>query len=264
MSAAAGPRTIEVDLGPGVRGVFTTAHGGVSTSPWASLNLGAACGDDPSSVATNRAVLADAVGAPVAFATQVHGAHVIDVRGAAHLREVATEQARDGVPVSVGEADALVTQADDVALGVLVADCVPVLLADPAARVVATAHAGRRGVEQQVVLRALDSMVARGASAARVRAAVGPAICGRCYEVPQAMHDDVVAHVPAAASRTPTGTPALDLPAAVVAQLHDAGVVDVVVVPRCTAQDESLFSYRRAGAAGDARTGRQAGVVRLV
>ncbi|PFG35876.1 hypothetical protein ATL41_0576 [Flavimobilis soli] len=249
-----GPRTIELDLGPGVRAVFTTVHGGVSSPPWASLNLGMACGDDQGAVVENRRRVGAAVGAPVAFATQVHGADVVDVAGADAVREL---------PGTVGEADGLVTSATDVALGVLVADCVPVLLADPEARVVAVAHAGRRGVESEVVLRTLDAMVARGADPARVRAAVGPCACGDCYEVPEDMRADVAARVPATWSTTSWGTPALDLAAGVEQQLDRAGVASVTRVARCTIEDDDLFSYRRAGRTGDPTTGRFAGVVRI-
>jgi len=250
-----GPRMIEVDLGPGVRAVFTTVHGGVSAPPWASLNLGMACGDEPRAVVENRRRVAEMVGAPVAFSTQVHGADVAEVSGASTVHDL---------PGTVGEADGLVTRASDVALGVLVADCVPVLLADPRAGVVAVAHAGRRGLEAEVVLRTLDAMTARGADRAHVRAAVGPSACGACYEVPEVMRADVAARVPATWSSTTWGTPALDLAAGVEQQLADAGVGSVVRVARCTIEDEELFSYRRAGRAGDPTTGRFAGVVRRV
>ena len=249
-----GPRPIEVNLGPGVRAVFTTVHGGVSAPPWASLNLGTACGDASVAVAENRRRVGAAVGAPVAFATQVHGADVLEVSGADEL---------GGLSGTVGEADGRVTRATDIALGVLVADCVPVLLADPDAGVVAVAHAGRRGVEREVVLRVLDTMVARGADRARVRAAVGPCACGACYEVPEEMRAAVAARAPATWSTTSWGTPALDLAAGVEQQLRDAGVASVARADRCTIEDADLFSYRRAGRSGDPTTGRFAGVVRI-
>ena len=154
--------------------------------------------------------------------------------------------------------DALVTSTPGLALGVLVADCVPVLLADAAAGVVAAAHAGRRGVAASIVAAVTAHMRARGADPGRTTAWVGPAICGGCYEVPEAMQADVARVVPAAAAVTRAGRPALDLPAAVVDQLNAAGVLDVRRDGRCTAEDPDLFSYRR-----DGRTGRTAGVVLL-
>ena len=134
----------------------------------------------------------------------------------------------------------------------------PVLLADPTAGVVAAAHAGRRGVAASIVAAVTAQMQLRGACAETTTAWVGPAICGACYEVPAAMRADVARVVPAAAAQTGAGRPALDLPAAVVDQLRAAGVLDVRVDGRCTAEDPNLFSYRR-----DGRTGRMAGVVFL-
>ncbi|QIK83315.1 peptidoglycan editing factor PgeF [Sanguibacter sp. HDW7] len=257
--APRGPRFTELALGAGVRGVLTEAAGGVSPAPWAApdgpgLDLGLNAGDDADRVRANRALLAGALGAPVVYATQVHGAHVreVDDPAAATLD-------------SVGEADGLVTTVPGLALAVLVADCVPVVLADPRARVVGVAHAGRRGVELDVVGAVLDVMRSRGASPADVRAVVGPSACGRCYEVPDAMRDAVASLAPGAWSTTSWGTPALDLPAAVDARLRDLGVGHVVRDGRCTIEDASLFSHRRATAPGGAgTTGRLAGVVHLL
>ena len=251
-----------VDLGDGVHAFFTTAAGGVSPAPWATpagggLNLGLNVSDDPTRVAANRALVAERLGAPVAFAGQVHGDTVLEL-GAADLAPWSSSRP----PSTAGEGDALVTSARELALGVLVADCVPVLLADPSARVAGVVHAGRQGVLAGVVHRAMDTLVARGADPARVRAAVGPAVCGTCYEVPVAMRDEVAAAVPETFATTGAGTPGLDLPAGVVAQLAARGVA-ATLVDRCTLEDESLFSHRRATARGTT-TGRQAGVVALI
>ncbi|MBU2696592.1 peptidoglycan editing factor PgeF [Pimelobacter sp. 30-1] len=154
----------------------------------------------------------------------------------------------------VPEADAAVTTAPGVALVVRVADCVPVVLADAATGVLGVAHAGRRGVELDVVTRTVEQMRALGAT--DVRAWVGPHVCGRCYEVPAAMRDEVAAAVPATYAETRQGTPALDLGAGVAAQLAAAGV-PVTVVPGCTLEDERFHSYRRDGE----RSGRFAGLV---
>lgn len=252
-----GAGLLRVDLGAGVVAGFTTRHGGVSPAPWSALNLGGGVGDDPVRVRENRARVGEWLGAPVAFALQVHGDNV--------LRLGAPERAAwasPTPPLAAGEADALVTWADGLGLGVLVADCVPVLLADAVARVVAVVHAGREGVRRGVVHRAIEAMLAAGASTAGLRAAVGPAVCGDCYEVPAALRDDVAAVVPAAASLTRHGTPALDLPAAVLSQLTAAGITDPVRVDRCTFEDPDLYSHRRATGAGTT-TGRQAGVILL-
>lgn len=256
LPAQFGAGLLRVDLGPGVVAGFTTRHGGVSPAPWSSLDLGTSTGDDPARVRENRARVEQWVGAPVTFATQVHGDGVLGV-GPEELAAWSGEHP----PLTVGEADALVTETERLGLGVLVADCVPVLLADPVARVVAVAHAGRNGVAAGVVHRALDALVDRGASLADVRAAVGPSVCGRCYEVPEALREQVSAVVPETWATTDAGTPALDLPAGVLAQLASRGV-SAQHVDRCTLTDGDLFSHRRATASGTT-TGRQAGLVVL-
>jgi YfiH family protein len=240
------PPVVEVDLGAGVRAGFSTRGGGVSRPPYDALNLGYAVGDDPDAVDRNRARLARWAGAPVAYATQVHGAGVVVLSGPP---PAGTE--------SVGEADALVSVDPGVAVAVLVADCVPVLLADAAAGVVAAVHAGRRGLVAGVVQAAVDAMVAQGAEVGRIRAAVGPAIAGESYEVPAGLQDEVASVVPQTRATTAWGTPALDLPAGVVAVLAGAGVAHVVTHARDTWKDPALFSFRRSS-----RTGRFAGVVR--
>ena len=227
--------------------------GGVSTEPYAELNLAEHVADDRLRVTENRRRLASALGlAPgsVAFMTQVHGREVAVVDGPPSPRGIGLRP--------VPQADALVTCGHGVALAVLVADCVPVLLAgrSEAGPVLAAAHAGRRGVVLGVVAATVEAMAGLGARPGSMSAMVGPAVCAECYEVPAAMADEVAAAVPSARATSRTGTPALDLPAAVTTQLRDAGVADVVVDPTCTAEDRSLYSHRR-----DAVTGRFAGVV---
>ncbi len=255
------PELLEVDLGPGVRAGFTTRAGGVSAGEYASLNLSIAVGDDPASVRRNRLAVAGLLGAPLAVAEQVHGADVAVLEGP-------TGQDRHGAgshtpdPLAyVARADGLVTTGH-VTLTVLVADCVPVLLADPGARVVATAHAGRAGVVAGVVGQAVRAMTERGARPDRIRAALGPAICGRCYEVGEDLRAEVAAQVPVARAETSWGTPALDLPAAVRFQLGSIGVRVVETPSWCTLEDDRFFSHRGWGRTG-ARHGRQAGVVVL-
>lgn len=247
-----GVPVLEVDLGPGVRAGFTTRAGGVSAPPWDTLDLGLAVGDDPAHVRENRARVAAWAGAPVAWARQVHGSAV-------HVLGSAAEAGAD----AVADADALVTALPGTAVGVLVADCVPVLLADPVARVVGAAHAGRRGLVAGVLQAALGALVARGADPARVRAVVGPAISGLRYEVPEEMQREVAAILPATACTTDRGTPGLDLPAGAAAVLREAGVGDVRLTGWCTDTDARFYSHRRAQRAGEV-TGRSAGVVALL
>ena len=236
---------------PGLGAAFTTRAGGVSVGRYASLDLGTHVGDEPGAVTENRARLAAAVGLPaerMAYMNQVHGADVVEV--AAPL------------PSRSPQADALVTRERGLALVVLVADCVPVLLADPRAGVVAAVHAGRPGVVAGVVAAALAAMRDLGASPAAIQAWLGPAVGGCCYEVPAKLQDEVAAVVPAtvaAGGRTRWGTPSLDLRAGVRAVLEQAGVAQVRTVGGCTVDEaERSFSYRRDGV-----TGRQAGVVWL-
>jgi YfiH family protein len=234
-----------VALGDGVGAGFTGRTGGVSGPPYDSLNLGGAVGDDPAAVLDNRRRAAAALGADperIVFMRQVHGA------------EVAFADSTD-LP---GPVDAVVTTVPGLALAVLVADCAPVLVADAAAGIVGAAHSGRPGTAAGVVPALVKAMCERGADPARMAAAIGPAACGRCYEVPASMRDEVAATVPAAYATTSKGTPGLDIRAGVAEQLASAGVPRVTADARCTIEDPGLFSYRREG-----RTGRFAGFVWL-
>lgn len=190
-------------------------------------------------VAANRKRLAVELGLDerrVVWMEQVHGRTVTVVDGP--LDE----------PAEV--TDALVTAEPGLAVVALVADCVPVLLGDPDAGVVAAVHAGRVGARIGVLPAALDAMCALGAQLGRVEALLGPSICGECYELPQHMVADVEAHLPGSAATSRKGTPSLDLRAGLWHQLADAGVGKVGVDPRCTAEDNTLFSYRREGTTG--------------
>ncbi|MGQ0465987.1 MAG: peptidoglycan editing factor PgeF [Sporichthyaceae bacterium] len=233
----------------GIRGVFTTRAGGESFPPYGDLNLALHVGDDARTVAANRAAVASAIGlAPerLVFSEQVHGNAVAFVSNR---------------PTEPPVADGLVTTEPGLALVVMVADCVPVLLADPLARVVGVAHAGRRGVELGVVEATVRTMREHGASPGRIVAWIGPAIGACCYEVPADMQATVAAAAPGVldgGGRTRTGTPSLELRAGVRRQLHGLGVEQVGIVGECTAEDPDQFSYRR-----DGTTGRFAGLIWL-
>lgn len=220
----------------------TTRAGGVSAPPYDSFNLGDHVGDDPAAVAANRARLAAAIGHPLIWMNQVHGDRVEVVDG---LRDAA-----------VDDTDALVTAEPGLALAVLSADCVPVLMADARAGVVAAVHAGRVGAAAGVVARTLEAMLGVGAHADDISALLGPAVSGRNYEVPAAMADEVEAALPGSRTTTSAGTPGLDLRAGIACQLKDLGVTAIDIDPRCTVDDTSLFSHRRG-----APTGRMASVV---
>ncbi|MFC5751169.1 peptidoglycan editing factor PgeF [Actinomadura rugatobispora] len=241
-----------VALAEGIGAAFTARAGGVSEGPYDSFNLGGAVGDDPAAVRANRSRAETALGlAPgrTVWMRQVHGADVRVVTGPDDV-----DGAADGAPA----VDALVTTVPGLALAVLVADCAPVLLADSVAGVVGAAHSGRPGTALGVVPALVARMREQGAEPGRISAAIGPAACGGCYEVPAAMRDEVAAAVPAARATTRAGTPGLDIRAGIVEQLAGCGVTDVQVDPRCTIETPKLFSYRREG-----RTGRFAGYVWL-
>jgi YfiH family protein len=224
---------------------FTDRFGGTSSAPFDTLNLGGQVGDDPAHVQQNRTAVAESLGLQrdrLIFMRQCHGDQVVVVDAPWGSAE----------PPSV---DGLVTTTPGVGLAALVADCTPVLLADPGRGVVGAVHAGRPGMVQRIVDVAVATMREAGAHA--ITAVVGPSVCARCYEVPAEMRDAAAAVAPESAAVSWTGTPAIDVAAGVVAQLR-ANDVAVHWVPGCAREDERLFSYRR-----DGTTGRFAGVVAL-
>ena len=241
-------RVIRGTLGPGIRYAFTDRNGGHSSAPFGSCNLSTRAGDDPARVAENRRSVAGRLGIDpdsVAFLHQVHGTQV--------------EVAHGPWPGDDPEADGVVTGQPGLALAVLVADCTPVLVADPHARLIGAAHAGRVGLAVGIVPALLARLRELGATLEHATAAVGPAVCGGCYEVPATIQAEVAAVAPAARSLTRNGTAALDIAAGVVAQLREGGVATVTRFPVCTKESLDHFSYRREGSPG----GRSAGYVWL-
>ena len=193
-------------------------------------------GDSAETVARNREHLSKITG-PIQFMNQVHGDEVVEVK-------------------SIGDdptCDALITSEPGIALAVMVADCIPLLLSS--STVVGAVHVGRRGLMNSVAVKAVDAMRTLGAD--QIHAQLGPSICGRCYEVPQELADEVVAKHPAASSLTNNLTPALDLPRALIADLVASGVT-YEASAICTLENDEYFSYRRHNI-----TGRNAGVVWL-
>lgn len=242
-------------LGAGVVAGFSTRTGGASAPPFDTLDLAANVGADPDLVRANRsafAALVDAGSAVLCWAEQVHGAEVAVVVDAADAASRSGER-------GIASVDALVTAARGVLLCIRVADCLPVLFADPAAGVVGAAHAGRRGLAAGVLLNTVTAMESLGASRKNLHAVLGPSICGRCYEVPALLQAQFEAVVPGAAAMTRSGTPSLDLPAAARSLLERLDVAAIDSVDECTFErPDRWFSYRRS-----ARTGRFAGYVGL-
>jgi YfiH family protein len=220
---------------------FTTRDGGVSDPPYDRLNLGGLVGDDPERVAENWRRLERATGLGFARVQQVHGARVVRA-GAA------------GPPVD--EADAVVSAAEGVAACVSVADCVPVLIADPGSGAVAAVHAGWRGTLARAAAAAVAALAREaGAPAGRLLAAVGPSIGPCCYEVSPELAVRFEGELGPQAL-APGRRPSLDLWRANVRVLRDAGVGEdrIEVLGRCTSCEQDLFFSHRRDAG---RTGRQ-------
>ena len=230
----------------GVPHGFMTRRGGVSTGAVASLNCGFGADDDRTAVVENRRIAVDAVlpGAPLVGVHQVHSPDVVTVTG---------PWPDDARP----KADALVTDRPGLLLGILTADCAPVLLTDREAGVIGAAHAGWRGAHGGVIASTVEAMTALGAEPRRIAAAVGPCIAQESYEV----SDDFRAAFTAADDRFfVPGTPGhwqFDLPAYVAKALAESGVGTVEVLGRDTyAEPELFYSFRRATHRGEPTYGR--------
>lgn len=218
---------------------FFTRAGGVSTGRFATLNCSLSGRDDPRAVAENRARARAALGGPVlAGLFQVHGDAV------AVVEEPWGDDARP-------QADALVTCRRGIALGIVTADCAPVLFLDTAAGVIGAAHAGWRGALAGVLEATVAAMERLGAARGRIAAAIGPTIAQANYEVAADMRDAVLAADPAHARFFADGDRSdrwrFDLPGFCTAALARAGVAQVIDLGLDTYADPArFFSYRRA------------------
>jgi len=217
---------------------FTDRLSGNSSGVYASLNLGDHVGDSPELVSANRALISAKFG-PTQYMSQVHGNRVAII-----------EEVTDEYPT----ADALVTGIPGITLAVMVADCIPLLLQSKGA--VAAVHVGRKGLINRVAEKAIDVM--REISDEQISAIIGPAICGKCYEVSPEIFSEVTASHPESASHTAGNTPSLDLVTALISDLRKLGIAEIDNQSRCTLEHNDLYSYRRDGA-----TGRQVGLVWL-
>ena len=243
---------------PGIAHGFFTRGGGVSGGVYASLNCGFGSGDDRAAVSANRDRAMARLGlAPGALRTvyQVHG-HTVATADAAPW------------PAEPPKADAMVADRPGTALGILTADCAPVLLADTTAGVIGAAHAGWRGALDGVVEATVAAMRARGATPARLVAAVGPCIGEASYEVGPEMQASFIAKDPVNAVYFRPGRGdrlQFDLTGFVAAVLARAGVGTIEVVGHDTcAEAERFFSFRRATHRGERDYGRQLSAIALV
>lgn len=239
---------LEPEDNAGVGVAFTDRLGGVSAGSYGPLNLGRTDDDDTSAVSANFRLVRERLGVSrIVTLHQVHSADVLVVDDTSFPANRPGGELGGSAPggLSLPKADAMVTRLPGVALCIRIADCVPVLLADPGNGVVGAAHAGRVGLAAGVLSATVEAMRTLGAR--DITAWIGPHVCGRCYEVPQAMADEVMAVVPETRSTTRVGTPALDLGAGCAAVLAREGVASTLV-GGCTVEEETLHSHRRDGA----------------
>lgn len=235
---------------------FFGRRGGVSVGAIAGLNCGLGSDDDARAVETNRRLAADAImpGAPLASVYQVHSPTAVIVTNAAPAAERP-------------QADALVTDRPGLLLGVVTADCAPVLMADATAGVVAAAHAGWRGATAGITDQAIAAMISLGASVDRIAAAVGPCIARASYEVDHAFADRLLEEDSGNErflGDGPRGNPHFDLEAYVVARLAAAGVRRIEAMGLDTyALEDRYYSYRRATHRIEPTYGRQISLIGL-
>ncbi|GHV04535.1 laccase domain protein [Campylobacterota bacterium] len=229
---------------PNLAHAITTRIGGVSKPPYESLNLAFHTGDDPAAVSQNRALAAEALGvSTIHFMDQIHSDRVV----------VANDQADD--KAAAPQCDALIANQAGYAIGVLVADCLPILFYDPRTRSIGAAHAGRKGTELQIAAKTAIAMRERfGTNPADLLVGIGAGICTDCYEV----GGEVAAfwqNLPAACRSALTETDGkfhIDLALANRQTLVACGVADnhIETLARCTRTDSAFFSFRREGVTG--------------
>jgi purine-nucleoside/S-methyl-5'-thioadenosine phosphorylase / adenosine deaminase len=249
--------SLRVDPVPVPHGFFTR-QGGVSEGPFASLNCSLSSPDDRASVLENRGRIADRLGVPrthLLGCTQVHGTEVVYADA-------------PWAPGAGPRADAMVTDRPGLALGVITADCAPILFLDPDAGIAGAAHAGWRGAVAGVIEATVTAMIRLGARSARITAAVGPCIGPDSYEVAADLRDAVLTRNPADARFFAAGRREarwlFDLPGYCAARLNAAGVTRLTVTGVDTLADEArFFSHRRRTLAGGGPIGHQMSAIAL-
>jgi hypothetical protein len=241
---------------PGVRHGFFTRQGGVSSGVYESLNVGVGSRDDPEAVRRNRARAAAALGAPperLLTCYQIHSAVAVVAEGPWSERP---------------EADAVASRAPGLMLGALSADCAPVLMVDPEARVIAAAHAGWKGALGGIVQAAVEAMTALGAEPRRIVAAVGPCIGPASYEVGLEFLETFSRDAAGSGGFFSPGRAPdkrqFDLPAFVLDRLAASGVGEAEWIGRDTyAEQDLFFSNRRAVHRGESDYGRLLSAIML-
>ncbi|SER73052.1 conserved hypothetical protein [Tranquillimonas rosea] len=234
---------------------FFGRRGGASSGVFAGLNCGHGSSDQSEAVTINRRRVADVMEvAPDALLTvhQVHSADVVVL---------------DDPPETAPRADGLVTTTPGLALGVLTADCQPVLFADPEAGVVGAAHAGWKGALAGILDATIDAMVDAGARREAIRAVIGPTISQRAYEVGPDFFEDFIAEDPDSARFFAQGDGdrmLFDLPGFGLYRLRAAGIAEAEWTRHCTYSDaDRFYSYRRSTHLREADYGRMIAAIRL-
>ena len=240
-----------------IRSGFFTRKGGVSYGLMYSLNCSYRESDKTDSVRENRKRVSEALGfSPVSLVlvNQIHSADVV---------AVTAPFAKDNIP----KADAMVTKTKGVLLGILTADCAPLLFADEKAGVIGAAHAGWQGAIAGVLENTLDAMCEMGAERERIKLAIGPTICQKSYEVDENFYQRFLKHHDAAAAfftQGKAGHYQFDLPSYIAWRAARAGLVMIENVKRDTcAEEDFFFSHRRATLRKEADSGRQISVIGL-
>jgi YfiH family protein len=235
---------------------FFGREGGRSKGGVGTNNMSIGVGDDPDLVVSNRSSAAYAMGQ--------HGIKDLVVFRQVHSTTVVTLTDR---PQGVVEADAMVTNRPDLLLGILTADCAPVLLADPEAGIVGAAHAGWKGAAGGIVRATVQAMAGLGADPKNIRAAIGPTISGPNYEVGPETARQIVALDAAAAAhvRVPQGKTRehFDIPGLLMEQLFGAGVGLVSDLGMCTYANPGVFFSHRYATHHGTTTGRQIAIIGL-
>ena len=234
---------------------FFTRRGGASSGVFAGLNCGSGSSDLAEIVEINRARVAAAMEVPIENLVTVHQVHSADV-------------VRVGQPMSARpKADAMVTAVPGIGLGILTADCQPVLFSDPVAGVIGAAHAGWRGAQSGVLEAVVAAMVQLGSKPQDIRAVIGPTISQRAYEVGQEFYESFTDQAPETRRFFVNGRAGkflFDLPSYGLDRLRAAGVGHAEWTGHCTYREpERFFSFRRTTHAGEADYGRLISVIRL-
>jgi polyphenol oxidase len=251
--------TVDLLMLRGLRHGFFTREAGVSTGLYRGLNCGLGSNDDPAAIRRNRERVAESLGFPAGSLVTVHQIHSAEV--------VAVEEPWG--PEAVPRADAMVTNRSGVVLGVLSADCVPILFADAEARVIGAAHAGWKGALGGVLDATIEAMVGLGAKRSQLRAGIGPAIQQDSYEVgPEFVErflDEDGGNTRFARPAARSGHFMFDLPGYVEHRLKRLGLDAVDRSHHDTASEETLFySYRRATLRGEPDYGRGVSAIALI